>query len=154
MVRSRMGMPSRGRRMGGLWRPRGAGVQRGGAVGERAGPGARSIGRPVAGYRSRMERTAIERAARLAGLALDAETDIDAVGADPVLASPFHLGEGAATALALVGQEVGRIWEMRCGRRQRMAVDVRHAAASLHSFALLRLEGGDTPTPLRRVSPL
>jgi crotonobetainyl-CoA:carnitine CoA-transferase CaiB-like acyl-CoA transferase len=98
-----------------------------------------------------MERSAIERAAALAGLGLASDTDVTVTGEDPILASPFHLGEGAATALALVGQEAARIWRMRGGKPQRMSVDVRHAAASLHSFALLRAEGVGRETPPRRV---
>jgi hypothetical protein len=98
-----------------------------------------------------MERSALERAAALAGLALASDTDVAVTGEDPVLASPFHLGEGAATALALIGQEADSIWCMRGGKPQQLSVDVGHAAASLHSFALLRLERGDGETPQRRV---
>jgi len=98
-----------------------------------------------------MDRSAIEHAAHLAGLELAADTDVTVAGEDPVLASPFHLGEGAATALALVGQEADRLWRLRGGRPQSIAVDVRHAAASLHSFALLRLDGGIRgPSPRER----
>lgn len=89
-----------------------------------------------------MERSAIERAATLAGLELSPETDLTIEGADPALASRFHLGEGAATALALVGQEVDRIWQQRGGQPQAIYLDVRHAAASLHSFMMLRLKDG------------
>lgn len=88
-----------------------------------------------------MKRSAIEQAAKLAGLELAPDTDVTIDGDDPVLPTPFHLGEGAAVALALVGQEANRLWEMRGGRRQALAVDVRHAAASLHSYALLECEG-------------
>ena len=99
-----------------------------------------------------MERRALERAARLAGLMLAPETDVRIEGDDPVLPSPFHLGEGAATALALVGQEADRLWQMRGGRRQSFAVDVRHAAASLRSYAVLQLDG-TTMAPLRGRRP-
>ena len=92
--------------------------------------------------RGAMERSAIERAAALAALKLAPETDVIVDGNDPVLASQFHLGEGAATALALVGQEVDRIWQAQGGRPQSISVDVRHAAASLHSFMMLRLKEG------------
>lgn len=97
-----------------------------------------------------MERPAIERAAELAGLKLAPETDITINGNDPVLPSPFHLGEGAATALALVGQEADRIWQMRCGMRQALSVDFRHAAASLHSYTVLAVEGA---APVREERP-
>ena len=98
-----------------------------------------------------MERTVLTRFAALAGLELAPDTDVVVTGEDPVLASPFHLGEGAATALVLVGQEADRIWCMRGGHRQSMAVDVNHAAASLHSFALLRIDSAGRETPRRRV---
>lgn len=96
-----------------------------------------------------MERSAIEHAARLAGLELSPSADVSIEGRDPVLASPFHLGEGASTALALIGQEVDRIWQERGGRRQSISVDARHAAASLHSFLLVRLKDGAPPLDVR-----
>jgi crotonobetainyl-CoA:carnitine CoA-transferase CaiB-like acyl-CoA transferase len=96
-----------------------------------------------------MERSAIERAAALAGLQLAPEADVSIAGSDPVLASRFHLGEGAATALALVGQEADRIWQARGGRPQTISADVRHAAASLHSFMLVRLKEGVPPLDQR-----
>ncbi|MBN9493768.1 CoA transferase [bacterium] len=86
-----------------------------------------------------MERSAIDRAARLAGLELSPDTDIAVTGADPVIPAPFHLGEGAATALALVGQEANALWEMRGGRKQTLTLDVRHAAASLVSYTQLKV---------------
>ncbi len=95
-----------------------------------------------------MQRSAIERAAKLAGLELATTTDVTIEGDDPVLASPFHLGEGAATALALVGQEADRIWQMRGGKPQAMSVNVRHAAASLHSYMVLDV-AGSVPLPPR-----
>jgi len=88
-----------------------------------------------------MERSAIEKAARLAGLELPPEIDITITGDDPVLTSPFHLGEGVATAIALLGQEADRIWQIRGGRPQTLSVDLRHAAASLQSYLHLQIDG-------------
>jgi len=104
-----------------------------------------------------MKREAVERAARLAGLELDAATDLEIAGSDPIFESPFHLGEGAAVALGLVGQAANRLWTLRGGGPQALAVDVRHAAASLVSFALLEVEGSPalhlTPNPLTAIHP-
>jgi len=100
-----------------------------------------------------MDRSAIDRAAQLAGLALDAGTDVSVDGVDPVLPTPFHLGEGAATALALVGQEASRIWQLRTGRRQTLAISVQHAAASLRSYVALRV-ADSTPALARAMSPV
>ncbi|MCC7362753.1 MAG: CoA transferase [Dehalococcoidia bacterium] len=88
-----------------------------------------------------MERTAIARAAELAGVRLDPETDVTIDGEDPILPSPFHLGEGPAAVLALVGQEADRVWRMRGGKRQALRVDARHAAASLESYRHVTLDG-------------
>lgn len=97
-----------------------------------------------------MERAAIERIAKLAGFELAPETDVTITGDEPVLASPFHLAEGSATVLALLGQEADRIWRLRGGRRQSLAVDMRHAAASLRSYEHLVVDGQPaafTPRP-------
>ncbi|GIW13154.1 MAG: CoA transferase [Tepidiforma sp.] len=83
------------------------------------------------------------------GLELDPETEVEISGEDPVLATPFHLGEGAAVALVLVGQEAARLWKLRGGRRQALAVDVRHAAASLRSYLHLEVNGQSGPPPPR-----
>lgn len=84
-----------------------------------------------------------------AGLELDPALDIAITGEDPVLPTPFHLGEGAAVALALAGQEAARLWELRGGRRQAIRVDVRHAAASLRSYMVLEVNGQAGAPPPR-----
>jgi crotonobetainyl-CoA:carnitine CoA-transferase CaiB-like acyl-CoA transferase len=96
-----------------------------------------------------VERARAARYAELAGLELDPGTAVEIVGEDPVLPTPFHLGEGAAVALALVGQEAERIWLLRGGRPQAMTVDVRHAAASLRSYVLLAVNGQAGAPPAR-----
>ena len=101
-----------------------------------------------------MRRGAIEQAATLAGLELAADTDVTVEGDDPVLPTPFHLGEGASTALALVGQEANRIWQERGGKSQSLAIDIRHAAASLVSYSLLQVDGAALGRPDRGGPPI
>lgn len=96
-----------------------------------------------------MERDRAAWFAARGGLELDPAFDFEIVGEDPVLPSPFHLGEGAAVALTLLGQEVARLWEERGGRRQAVAVDVRHAAASLRSYLVLAVNGQSGAPPPR-----
>jgi hypothetical protein len=104
-----------------------------------------------------MHREAIARAAKLAGLELDAATDLEIAGGDPIFETPFHLGEGAAVALGLVGQAANRLWTLRGGTPQALAVDAHHAAASLVSCFLLSVEGRPgfslTPAPLTAIHP-
>ena len=46
-------------------------------------------------------------------------------GADPILPTPFRIGETGAATLAAVGLAVSDLWELRTGRRQEVAIDVR-----------------------------
>src|SRR5882724_5034781 len=52
---------------------------------------------------------------------------------DPILPTPFRIGETSAAALAAVGLAASELWEVRTGRRQHVAVDSRQATASLRS---------------------
>ena len=74
------------------------------------------------------------------GLPAPDPAQVEIVGADPVLATRFRVGEAAAAALAACGLAAAEIWELRGGRRQRVRVDVIGAAASLLGFAYQRTE--------------
>ncbi|MXZ91461.1 MAG: CoA transferase [Chloroflexi bacterium] len=71
-------------------------------------------------------------------------------GADPILPTPFRIGEAAAASLAAVGLAVSDLWELRTGRRQEVAVDARRATASLRSSRYLTLN--DAPAAGERPS--
>ena len=62
-------------------------------------------------------------------------------GADPILPTPFRIGETGAATLAAVGLAVSDLWELRTGRRQEVAIDVRQATASLRSGSYMKMEG-------------
>ena len=87
---------------------------------------------------------------------LQASPDLDATiaGHDPVLGYRFPVGEAAAVALAACGVAVSDLWQLKGGRPQRVRVDVRPAAASLHSRAFLRLNGGPAPASPASGNPL
>ncbi len=61
-------------------------------------------------------------------------------GADPVLPTPFRIGETSAAALAATGLAVSDLWALRTGRKQEVAVDLRQATASLRSGHYLQME--------------
>ena len=69
-------------------------------------------------------------------------------GTDPILPTPFRVGESSAAAIAAVGLAVADLWELRTGRRQGVSVDVRQATASLRSGKYLRMDG--TPVSTER----
>ena len=73
------------------------------------------------------------------------EVEITA-GTDPILPTPFRIGETSAAALAAVGLAVSDLWEGRTGRRQEVGVDTRQATASLRSGHYLTLDGKPVPT--------
>src|SRR5438309_6173335 len=62
-------------------------------------------------------------------------------GADPVLPTPFRIGAAGAAALAATGLAAAGLWELRTGRRQEVAVDLRQAVASLRSGHYLEVNG-------------
>src|ERR1700687_2321958 len=64
-------------------------------------------------------------------------------GADPVLPTPFRIGAAGAATLAAAGLAATELWQVRSGRRQRVTVDVRQAAAALRSGTYLALGGTD-----------
>jgi len=73
------------------------------------------------------------------------QDEVTISGADPVLSTRFKIGETCAAVLGGVGVAVSDISEMKTGRRQKVAIDVRHAAASLRSSGYLqRPDAGGT----------
>ncbi len=56
---------------------------------------------------------------------------------DPVFSARFKIGEATANILAGIGVAVTDIHEMKTGRRQKVAIDVRHAAATCQSSKFL-----------------
>ncbi|MGA3400593.1 MAG: CoA transferase [Acetobacteraceae bacterium] len=64
-------------------------------------------------------------------------------GTDPVIPTPFRVGVAGAATLAATGLAASALWEMRTGRRQSVAVDLRQAAASLRSGHYMKLGDGE-----------
>ena len=88
------------------------------------------------------------------GLDASPEAEAAIVGRDPIDRYRFPVGEAAAVALAACGVAVSNLWELRGGRPQRARVEVRRAAASLHSRDFLRLNGGPGPASPATGNPL
>lgn len=84
-----------------------------------------------------MPQAALRELLGIAGL--DGEAEIR--GADPALQTPYRVGTAGAAALAATGIGAAELWKLRGGRGQRVAVDLRAAAASLRSATYLRIDG-------------
>ena len=83
----------------------------------------------------------------LADLPAEHRLAVDLSGTDPVLPTPYRVGAAGAAALAAVGLAAADLWTLRTGRRQRVGVDVRAAAASLRSARYLTVDGRPPPDP-------
>jgi crotonobetainyl-CoA:carnitine CoA-transferase CaiB-like acyl-CoA transferase len=64
-------------------------------------------------------------------------------GTDPVLPTPFRIGVAGAATMAATGLAAADLWELRSGRRQDIAVDLRQATASLRSGHYMKLGDGE-----------
>jgi crotonobetainyl-CoA:carnitine CoA-transferase CaiB-like acyl-CoA transferase len=64
-------------------------------------------------------------------------------GGDPVLPTPFRIGTAGAATLAATGIAAADLWDMRTGRWQDVAVDVRQATASLRSGLYLKVANAE-----------
>lgn len=61
-------------------------------------------------------------------------------GAEPALPSSFRVGTAAQVTIA-----AAELWRLRTGSRQRVTVDMRHAATEFHSESYLRVDDGPPP---------
>ncbi|WP_454915604.1 CoA transferase [Xanthobacter sediminis] len=78
-----------------------------------------------------------------AGTPIDTE-EVTLTGADPFFRTPFRIGEVSAAVLAARGVAANDLWELRTGRRQKIRVDARAAAAtSLSGGEETLLRGAD-----------
>ena len=85
--------------------------------------------------------TAFEEVMAVRGRDMPAPGEVAITGADPVFSTTFRVGETCAAVLAGVGTAVSDIWELKTGRRQKVAIDTRHAAAALRSTVYLQRPG-------------
>ena len=67
-------------------------------------------------------------------------------GTDPILPTPFRIGETSSATLAAIGLAVSDLWELRTGRRQDVAVDARQATASLRSGRYMKMDEAPVST--------
>ena len=79
---------------------------------------------------------------QLAGLPASAADDVEIVGpSDPVLATRYKPVAPGAAAIAATGLAASELWALRTGRRQRVRVVARAAAAALRGSRFLKING-------------
>lgn len=79
----------------------------------------------------------------LRGTAPPAAGEVTSTGADPFFRTPFRIGEVVSSALAATGVAANDVWELRGHPRQKIAVDLPEAAATLRTVDYTRARGED-----------
>ena len=82
---------------------------------------------------------------QLAGGDPAALTQVAFRGTEPALPSSFRVGAAAQASIAAAGLAAAELWHLRTGKRQRVAVDMRHAAVEFRSERYMRVAGQGAP---------
>jgi crotonobetainyl-CoA:carnitine CoA-transferase CaiB-like acyl-CoA transferase len=77
---------------------------------------------------------------------------VELTGSEPVLPSSFAVGTAAQASIAAAGLAAAELWRLRTGRRQRLTVNMRHAAAEFRSERYLRVDGKSLPEPWDKIA--
>ena len=82
-----------------------------------------------------------------AGFEAESLEHIHISGSDPVLPSPFRIGEAAAATIGATALAAAELWRLRTGRVQQVHVDTRTAAMTFRSERHVRIDG-EPPPPI------
>jgi crotonobetainyl-CoA:carnitine CoA-transferase CaiB-like acyl-CoA transferase len=82
------------------------------------------------------------------------EGEVAFEGEDPVFRTPYRIAAAGGAAFGAVGVAASRLFESRTGKKQRISVDLRAAAASLRSAYYLRVDGKPPKGPWDPLSGL
>ena len=94
-----------------------------------------------------MSHDALRTLMPIAGWPQDRASSVEITGGiDPILPTPFRIGETSAAALAAVGLAASDLWELRSGHQQEVAVETRQATASLRSGKYMQMDGAHVST--------
>ncbi|MFC1953948.1 CoA transferase [Chloroflexota bacterium] len=77
----------------------------------------------------------------IAGWGNGFDEQVTITGHDPVLPTRFQIGETIAGVHAACGVAVSKLWQLKTGCQQQIAIDVRAATASLQGHQYLKING-------------
>jgi crotonobetainyl-CoA:carnitine CoA-transferase CaiB-like acyl-CoA transferase len=100
---------------------------------------------------TKVKNEAFEELMTLRGGKPPALGEVTITGSDPVYPTVFRIGDTAAAVIASIGVAATDLWEMKTGRRQKIAVDTRHAAATMRTTDFTYFKSADgryEPAPL------
>ena len=82
---------------------------------------------------------------KLAGLPAAAADAVEISGADPVFPTRYKILAPGAACIAATGVAAADLWSLKTGRRQRVRVEGRAAAAAMRSSRYLKINGARPP---------
>jgi hypothetical protein len=88
-----------------------------------------------------MSDASVAKLIQLAGLDPSRAADAEIVGSGPVFPTRYNIVPPGAAAIAATGIAASELWHLKTGRRQRVRVHARAAAAALRSSRYLRING-------------
>ena len=77
----------------------------------------------------------------ITGWSMGLDGQVTITGHDPVLPTRFQIGEMVAGVHAARGVAVSELWQLKTGRQQQVAIDVRAATATLQGYVYLKIDG-------------
>jgi crotonobetainyl-CoA:carnitine CoA-transferase CaiB-like acyl-CoA transferase len=90
---------------------------------------------------ARTARSSVLELMKLAGLPEAAADSVEISGGDPVFPTRYRPVVPGAVAMAAAGLAAAELWQLKTGRKQRVRVDARAAAAALRSTRYLKING-------------
>ncbi len=89
--------------------------------------------------------TALNSILKTANITTPSLDNIIIEGKDPILPTPFLLGEAGGAALAAIGYMAAELWYLKTKRQQTVHITVRDAAICQRSHCYLTIVDGETP---------
>ncbi len=77
------------------------------------------------------------------GINADHNSKVTITGSDPVLPSPFLIGEAGAAAIAAVGYLSSELWSLKNNKSQQVTISVNDAAIAQRSHEYIKVIAGD-----------
>ena len=90
---------------------------------------------------TRTAKSSVAELVKLAGLPEAAADSVEIIGGDPVFPTRYRPVVPGAAAMAAAGLAAAELWQLKTGRKQRVRIDARAAAAALRSSRYLKING-------------
>lgn len=99
-----------------------------------------------------MNNRVFQKLMSLTGHSNELDEQVKITGNDPVLPTIFPIGEAVAGVHAAIGVAVSDLWGLHTGRKQKVEVDVRAAAATLQSYIYQQINGSGFAIPPQNIT--